>query len=583
MEVSKIWNGIVVSAGIAVAKSYVFEPTMRWKQTRHRTKTHHPADDMQKLKAAIERAKVDIWTLKRETEEVIGMEESRIFDAHVAMLDDPFLWSEMGECIEQHGLSAASAMKQVAQRYMKLFEQSEDPRLRERVADIYDIANRVLMHLLGEEEQTYLAGDELYVLIARDITPSQFVKFNSQNIQGIITVSGGYTSHTAIMARALHIPFVMVYDELLLTKVRNNEWVIVNGHTGQITTNPTRIDVEHYVALQAIEQRQLTRDRQQAQRIALTEDGHLLTLYANITSFAELETVWQDGAEGIGLFRTEFLFMQQDRFPTEEEQFYMYRQVAIRCQGKPLTIRTIDIGGDKFLPYFVHPKEDNPAMGYRSIRISLAESNQFHTQLRAILRASAYGDIRLLLPMISHMEQLREIKQMVAHIRTQLTYEGIGYRDDLPIGMMIEVPAAAWMVAQFCTEVNFMSIGTNDLTQFVLAADRMNERVAHLYNPYHPAMVALLHHIAEETAKAGIPLTVCGELAGEPLALPLWLSCRIQQLSMSSRRILPIKQALQSCNGARASTLKQALMCAHTATDVQAILQQHFSPCGGMA
>lgn len=574
--INKRWSGITISSGVGIGRAVCVPPA--WMHPAMQQMTHSIERELSKLNRALEQTKQEIAHIRATSVSVIGPHQAYIFDAHLAMIEDPAWWREWHECIQERGMTASEAVLHVGERYARMLEISYDPLVRERSADVRDVVQRLHGHVVGHRDRDVQFGVAPFVLVAHEVTPSQFVQLDHRNLRGIVTGAGGYTAHTSIMARALHVPFVMVYDEDALLGIEPGDIVGVQANIGEVIVHPSADVATQLQLLYEREQRQLKKMRTLSMARAQTEDGHTLSLYANITTPAEMDSVWQDGAEGIGLYRSECIFMASDGYPSEEQQYDIYRKTAWACRGTPLTIRTIDIGGDKHLPYVAHPVETNPAMGFRSIRMSLAEPARLVTQLRAILRASVYGDVRILLPMISHIEQLRELRALISSTQEQLHAEGIATRTDIPIGMMIEVPSAAIMAEQFAQEVQFLSIGTNDLTQFVLATDRMNERVTHLYHPYHPAVISLIRHVAHVAHARGIPVSVCGEMAADPLALPLWIGCGITQLSMSSPRIVLIKQALPSCSVQRSMALMPVIGQARTASEIMHTLGQAFVP-----
>lgn len=533
-------QGIGASAGVAIGKAFVL-PNWEWSMPETQVNPVDLAKEFERLYEGIRTSKDELEFIKKEFREVVGPEESSIFDAHLAILDDPVFMSEIRGIIERQYKAAEVAVKEAIDHFVAMFDLLDDEYMKERAVDIKDVGNRLLKHLLGAPEVTLPSDTQPYILVAKELSPSQLAHLNPAYVLGIVTMMGGMTSHSSIMARALGIPLVAGLESKLSSPIQTGELLIIDGDNGNLYVNPDKATTEHY---------SIVRDRQREKRQQLellssvkaqTRDGVKLRLAGNISSVKELDLALKYGAEGVGLFRTEFLYMDRQSFPTEEEQYEVYKLVAEKVGEHPVVIRTLDIGGDKHLDYFQLPEEQNPFLGYRAIRISLDRKDMFQTQMTAILRASVHGNIKMMFPMISSIEEVREAKAVLKEVKKDLDRRGIPYNRNLQIGIMIEVPAAVMIADFLAEEVDFFSIGTNDLVQYVLAVDRMNEQIAHLYHPYHPAVLRMIRMTVEAAKAAGIGISVCGELAGDERSLPLWLELGVSDLSMSPQALLKVK------------------------------------------
>ncbi|MFD1176134.1 phosphoenolpyruvate--protein phosphotransferase [Paenibacillus puldeungensis] len=536
-------QGIGAAAGVAIGKAFVL-PAWEWDVPDQRLDKVDLAKEFERLYEGIRTSKTEIEVMKNEIKETVGAEESGIFDAHLAILEDPVFMSEIRGIIERQYKAAEVAVKEAIDHFVTMFDLLDDEYMKERALDIKDVGNRLLKHLLGTPDITLPADTQPYILVAKELSPSQLVHLNPDNVLGMVTMAGGKTSHSAIMARALGIPLVSGLENKLSEPLQTGDLLIIDGDEGYLYLNPERDIVDRYTEV-AEKQR---RRKEQLQLLAavesVTKDGVHVRLAGNISSVKDLELALKYGAEGVGLFRTEFLYMDRSSFPGEEEQFEVYRQVAEKAGTHPVVIRTLDIGGDKQLEYFELPEEDNPVLGYRAIRISLDRRELFQTQLTAILRASAYGNVKIMYPMISSLEEIREANGILADAKRDLDARSISYNSQIQVGIMIEVPAAAAIADLLAEEADFFSIGTNDLVQYVLAVDRMNEKIAHLYHPFHPAVLRLLRQTVQAAKSAGIPVSVCGEMAGDEKAVPVWLHLGVSDLSMSPQSLLRVKHRI---------------------------------------
>ncbi|ALS27426.1 phosphoenolpyruvate-protein phosphotransferase [Paenibacillus sp. 32O-W] len=569
-------QGIGASSGIAIGKTFVL-PNWEWDLPEQKIDVADLAREFDRLYEGIRTSKSEIEQMKDELREVVGTDESQIFDAHLAILDDPVFMNEIRGIIQRQYKAAEVAVKEAIDHFVTMFDLLDDDYMKERALDIKDVGNRLLKHLLGAPEITLPSDTQPFILVARELSPSQLANLNPNHVLGIVTYGGSTTSHSAIMARALGIPLVVGLESKLDSQtepIQTGDMIIIDGGDGTVYLNPDEATIERYTALQK-KQRE---DKQRLRRIAgirpVTPDGKEVELAANISSLKELEVALGSGALGVGLFRTEFLYMDRIRFPHEDEQFDVYRSVAEKLEGRPLIIRTLDIGGDKQLDYFEIPEEDNPFLGYRAIRICLDRRDLFKTQLRAILRASHFGCVKIMYPLISSVEEVREANSVLAEAKMELDREGVPYDRQTQVGVMIEVPAAVHIADLLAEEVDFFSIGTNDLVQFTLAVDRMNEQISHMYEPFHPALLRMLKITVEAAKRAGIPVGVCGEMAGDLKALPIWLALDIDELSMSAHSILHVKERLLRTKQSASRELLPELLNCRTSREIHQLLQK---------
>ncbi|KQO04592.1 phosphoenolpyruvate--protein phosphotransferase [Paenibacillus sp. Leaf72] len=566
-------QGIGASAGIAIGKSFVL-PSWEWELPEQRIDVADFAREFERVYEGIRTSKFEIEQMKDELREVVGPSETHIFDAHLAILDDPVFMNEIQGIISRQYKAAEVAVKEAIDHFVTMFDLLDDEYMKERALDIKDVGNRLLKHLLGVPEIKLPSNTKPFILVAKELSPSQLAHINPQNVLGIVTLAGSTTSHSAIMARALGVPLVVGVEAKLEEPIQTGQMIVLDGGDGVMYVQPEQEVIALYSAKQRQQQEAKTRLRDIVDHKSMTPDGKRLELAANISSFKELEIALSSGAHGVGLFRTEFLYMDRNRFPLEEEQFEVYRSVAEKLEGKPLIIRTLDIGGDKQLDYFNIAEEDNPFLGYRAIRISLDRKDLFKVQLRAILRASHFGQVKLMYPLISSVEEVRAANAVLAEAKQELEQEGQPYNRNLQVGVMIEVPAAVIIADLLAGEVDFFSIGTNDLVQFTLAVDRMNEEISHLYEPFHPAVLRMLKLTIDAARRSGIKVGVCGELAGDAKALPIWLSLDVDELSISSHSLLQVKERLLRTRQEDSRLLLPKLLECRTSADIHELLGQ---------
>ena len=494
--------------------------------------------------AAVDAAVKEISDIRANTSASLQKSELDILDTQIEFLTDPQIRTDVLEKINMEYRTAADSVIEVIDAAVAMFESMDDDYLRERSADIRDIGDRLLKHLLPDTGDRLDRLPENTILVADDITPSDIISLDISRITGIATRKGGTTSHTAIIARSRGIPAVVACGEGL-SVISRNDRIVLDGSTGELIINP---DGETEKACR-LRQQQFNREKDLLQSLkdkpAVTTDGQRINLYGNIAGPADLGRLQASGGEGVGLLRTELLFLDRETMPDEDEQFEFYREVAEKAKGKPVIVRTLDIGGDKQLPYLAIPSEANPFMGYRAIRLSLDRRDIFLTQLRAILRAAKYGDLRLMFPMISTVAEVRSARECIRQAEADLRKGGFDFREKIVTGIMIEIPAAALIADRLAAEVDFFSIGTNDLCQYTLAADRMNERVAYLCNHFNPSVLKLISYTIEQAQMKGIHAGLCGEMAGDPLATSLLIGMGLKDFSMSSSSIPVIKNIIR--------------------------------------
>lgn len=538
---SKLIKGIAASDGVAIAKAYLLvEPDLTFDKNEKVTDVE---GEVAKFNNAIEASKVELTKIRNNAEVQLGADKAAIFDAHLLVLDDPELIQPIQDKIKNENANAASALTDVTTQFVTIFESMDNEYMKERAADIRDVSKRVLSHILGVELPNPSMIDESVVIVGNDLTPSDTAQLNKEFVQGFATNIGGRTSHSAIMSRSLEIPAI-VGTKSITQEVKQGDMIIVDGLNGDVIVNPTE---DELIAYQDKRERYFA-DKKELQKLrdadTVTVDGVHAELAANIGTPNDLPGVIENGAQGIGLYRTEFLYMGRDQMPTEEEQFEAYKEVLEAMDGKRVVVRTLDIGGDKELSYLNLPEEMNPFLGYRAIRLCLAQQDIFRPQLRALLRASVYGKLNIMFPMVATINEFREAKAILLEEKENFKNEGHDISDDIELGIMVEIPATAALADVFAKEVDFFSIGTNDLIQYTLAADRMSERVSYLYQPYNPSILRLVKQVIEASHKEGKWTGMCGEMAGDETAIPLLLGLGLDEFSMSATSILKARRQI---------------------------------------
>ncbi|HDA7205570.1 TPA: phosphoenolpyruvate--protein phosphotransferase [Staphylococcus aureus] len=538
---SKLIKGIAASDGVAIAKAYLLvEPDLTFDKNEKVTDVE---GEVAKFNNAIEASKVELTKIRNNAEVQLGADKAAIFDAHLLVLDDPELIQPIQDKIKNENANAATALTDVTTQFVTIFESMDNEYMKERAADIRDVSKRVLSHILGIELPNPSMIDESVVIVGNDLTPSDTAQLNKEFVQGFATNIGGRTSHSAIMSRSLEIPAI-VGTKSITQEVKQGDMIIVDGLNGDVIVNPTE---DELIAYQDKRERYFA-DKKELQKLrdadTVTVDGVHAELAANIGTPNDLPGVIENGAQGIGLYRTEFLYMGRDQMPTEEEQFEAYKEVLEAMNGKRVVVRTLDIGGDKELSYLNLPEEMNPFLGYRAIRLCLAQQDIFRPQLRALLRASVYGKLNIMFPMVATINEFREAKAILLEEKENLKNEGHDISDDIELGIMVEIPATAALADVFAKEVDFFSIGTNDLIQYTLAADRMSERVSYLYQPYNPSILRLVKQVIEASHKGGKWTGMCGEMAGDETAIPLLLGLGLDEFSMSATSILKARRQI---------------------------------------
>ncbi|HFU7208903.1 TPA: phosphoenolpyruvate--protein phosphotransferase [Staphylococcus aureus] len=538
---SKLIKGIAASDGVAISKAYLLvEPDLTFDKNEKVTDVE---GEVAKFNNAIEASKVELTKIRNNAEVQLGADKAAIFDAHLLVLDDPELIQPIQDKIKNENANAASALTDVTTQFVTIFESMDNEYMKERAADIRDVSKRVLSHILGVELPNPSMIDESVVIVGNDLTPSDTAQLNKEFVQGFATNIGGRTSHSAIMSRSLEIPAI-VGTKSITQEAKQGDMIIVDGLNGDVIVNPTE---DELIAYQDKRERYFA-DKKELQKLrdadTVTVDGVHAELAANIGTPNDLPGVIENGAQGIGLYRTEFLYMGRDQMPTEEEQFEAYKEVLEAMDGKRVVVRTLDIGGDKELSYLNLPEEMNPFLGYRAIRLCLAQQDIFRPQLRALLRASVYGKLNIMFPMVATINEFREAKAILLEEKENLKNEGHDISDDIELGIMVEIPATAALADVFAKEVDFFSIGTNDLIQYTLAADRMSERVSYLYQPYNPSILRLVKQVIEASHKEGKWTGMCGEMAGDETAIPLLLGLGLDEFSMSATSILKARRQI---------------------------------------
>lgn len=566
-------KGIAASAGIAIAKAFrLEEPEL----SAAKKAIQSPEQEAVRFKQAIEQSKKELAVIKDKAQNELGEDKAAIFAAHLLVLSDPELINPVKDKIVKEKVNAEYALNETAAMFIQMFESMDNEYMKERAADIRDVTKRVLAHLLGVTIANPSMISEEVIIIAEDLTPSDTAQLNRQFVKGFTTNIGGRTSHSAIMARSMEIPAV-VGTKTAMEEIQNGMMVIVDGLEGKVLVNPSEEKIAEYRKKQAQYAGQKAEWAKLVNEKTVTSDGEHVELAANIGTPEDVKGVLENGGEGVGLYRTEFLYMGRSELPSEEEQFEAYKTVLEKMNGKPVVVRTLDIGGDKELPYLNLPKEMNPFLGFRAIRICLEEQDIFRTQLRALLRASSYGNLKIMFPMIATLTEFREAKAVLLEEKEKLENSGVKVNQEIEIGIMVEIPSTAVMANVFAKEVDFFSIGTNDLIQYTMAADRMNERVSYLYQPYNPAILRLISNVIEAAHSEGKWAGMCGEMAGDEIAIPILLGLGLDEFSMSATSILKARSQMKKLSKQEAASFKDQILSMGTAEEVVEFVKSSFS------
>jgi phosphoenolpyruvate-protein phosphotransferase (PTS system enzyme I) len=560
--------GIAASSGIAIAKAFCIENQELIVEKIDVTNTDQ---EVTRFMKALDVSKVELEGIKKHARQELGEDKADIFAAHLLIVSDPELIDPILDKIKNEKMNAEFALQEVSTMFVNMFEAMDNEYMKERAADIRDVTERILSHLLGVAIANLSMISEEVIIVAKDLTPSDTAQLNRQYVKGFTTDIGGRTSHSAIMARSMEIPAV-VGTRTATVDIENGVIVIIDGLDGKVIVNPDSDAIKEYEEKKAAYEVQKAEWAKLLNERTVSADGHHVELVANIGTPGDVKGVLENGGEGVGLYRTEFLYMGRDQMPTEEEQFEAYKTVLERMGDKPVVVRTLDIGGDKELSYLDLPKEMNPFLGFRAIRLCLEMQDMFRIQLRALLRASIYGNLKIMFPMIATLDEFRQAKSILIEEKESLQANGITVSENIEVGIMVEIPSTAVMADQFAKEVDFFSVGTNDLIQYTMAADRMNERVSYLYQPYSPAILRLVKMVIDAAHKEGKWAGMCGEMAGDETAIPLLIGLGLDEFSMSATSILKARsQILRLSKKEMEDLAKKALQMSTTSEVIEAV------------
>ncbi len=564
-------KGTSASAGIGIGKAAIVEET---ELVIKKETISDAAAEKERFQAALKQAMEETEALAKDLATRVGEKEAEILNGHLMLLSDPMLTGEIENTIAGENACSEYAIENVCNMYADMFASMGDELMQQRATDMRDIKTRMQKILLGVSSVDIASLPAGSVIVAKDLTPSMTAGINPANVCGIVTELGGKTSHSAILARALEIPAVVAVEGFL-NSVKDGDTVVLDGSEGVVFVNPEEAVTAEYEAKRTAYLKEKKELDQYIGKPTVTKDGVTIELVANIGKPEDVDKVLQYDAEGIGLFRTEFLFMDRNSMPTEDEQFEAYQKVAIAMNGKPVIIRTLDIGGDKEIPYMGLKKDENPFLGYRAIRFCLdRREDVYRPQLRALLRASAFGNIKIMVPMVTCLEEFREAKAMIEEIKAELDSRGIAYKKDIQVGIMVETAAASLMADAFAKEVDFFSIGTNDLTQYTMSVDRGNDKVSYLYSPLNPAVLRSIRHIIQCGRKEGIMVGMCGEAASDPLMIPLLLAFGLNEFSMSASAVLNARKLITGYSIEELQAIADKAMSFVTAGEVEAYMRE---------
>ena len=559
-------KGTNASSGIGIGTAVIVEET---ELVITRKQVEDAEAEAARFQKALDQTMKDTEILAADLATRVGEKEAEIMQGHLMLLMDPMLTGEIENTIKGEGICSEYAVEQVCNMYADVFASMDDELMQQRATDMRDIKTRIQRVLLGISSVDISSIPAGSILVAKDLTPSMTAGIKPENVVGIVTELGGKTSHSAILARALEIPAVVAVSDLM-NKIKDGDQVVLDGSEGIVYINPDEKVVTEYKEKRDVFLKEKKELEQYIGKPTVTKDGVSVELVANIGKPDDVEKVLQYDGEGVGLFRTEFLFMDRTSMPTEEEQFAAYREVAEKLAGKPVIIRTLDIGGDKEIPYMGLKKDENPFLGYRAIRLCLDRKEDiYRPQLRALLRASAYGNIKIMIPMVTCIDELREAKELIGEIKAELDEKGIAYKKDIQVGIMVETAAASLMADVFAKEADFFSIGTNDLTQYTMSVDRGNEKISYLYSTFNPAVLRSIKHIITCGREAGIMVGMCGEAASDPMMIPLLLAFGLNEFSMSASALLRSRKMIMEYSIEELKAVADKAMSFVTAKEVE--------------
>jgi phosphotransferase system enzyme I (PtsI) len=568
-------KGVGASAGVAIGRAYLVDRSRVKVIYQYLLDENKTEEEVDRFRQAVEGAEDQLRQIKEEIPEEIK-DHAGIIDAHRLILRDRLIYDATIELIRGEQINAEWALKKNVEKAQEAFSRIKDEYLRSRIKDVEDVSERILRHLTGKKAESLLEFSEPVIIVSHDLSPADTTQMRLDKVLGFATDMGGRTSHTAIIAQSLEIPAV-VGLERITHDFQSGVLIILDGNNGEVIINPDPQTLADYTERKDRYERFRTEIARYSHLPAETLDGHTVTIQANIELLEELNSVLESGAEGVGLFRTEFLYLSQKGLPDEQTLFESFREVARRFAPAPVTIRTLDIGGDKFASHLDLAEEMNPALGLRAIRFCLKEVDIFKRQLRAILRASPYGRLKILFPMISDLDEVAQAKAILEEVREGLKREGVIVAANIPIGIMIEIPSAVTLADLLAREVDFFSIGTNDLIQYSLAIDRVNEHVAHMYQPLHPAILRLVHQTIEAGHRAGIPVAMCGEMAGDPLYIPILLGLGLDELSMNPVTVARVKQVIRLISWDESRRMVQEALTLKTTEQVNRFVRLQMS------
>ena len=563
-----MYKGIAGSEGIGIGTVVLIEEHEINIETKRVEET---GAEIERLQNAIEKFVADTNVMAEKMDITVGKKDADILRGHIQMLQDPMIEEQISALVISEKITAEMAVEQVLEQTAEMFSQIPDELLQQRATDFRDIKTRMLKILLGIEDVDISQVPAGTVIVARDLTPSMTAGINPENIEGILTEVGGRTSHSAILARAMEVPAVLSIENIC-SIAKNGDKVVLDGTSGEAILNPDDETVEKFKKMYSDYQNEKALLKEYAGKPSQTKDGVKVELVCNIGKPADVNKAVECDGEGIGLFRTEFLFMDRDSMPTEEEQFEAYKEVAEKMKGKPVIIRTLDIGGDKDVPYLGLEHEDNPFLGFRAIRYCLQRKDIYEIQLKALLRASAFGKIKIMVPLVTGVDELRQVKAMIKDIMAELDKEGVVYNKNIEVGVMMETPAACMMADALAKEAAFFSIGTNDLTGYTMAVDRGNAKVAYLYSTYNPAVLRAIKRIIECGKKEGIMVGMCGEAAADSKLIPLLLAFGLDEFSVSATSVLKTRKTISDCTMDECKALADKVMACVTEEEVLGIL-----------